>query len=128
MRLCRPDVFALEAAQVNEKREQLADEIITGGGVVRIRRALPLARPGEAKAVLEAAPARRDGLRERVFDLLGLGSVFVWMAEHEVVLDLIFAVLGDQARLGSISARRIRAGGAGQDPHIEYPYFDLYNT
>ena len=34
--------------------------------------------------------------------------------------------MGDEFILGSIAANRLLPGGPGQEPHIDYPYWDLY--
>ena len=36
-------------------------------------------------------------------------------------------ILGDDMQLGSIASNTIFPGGSGQEPHIDYPYWDYYN-
>jgi ectoine hydroxylase-related dioxygenase (phytanoyl-CoA dioxygenase family) len=41
-------------------------------------------------------------------------------------MQLVSSFLGDGFIMGSVAANRILAGGPGQEPHIDYPYWDLY--
>ncbi len=65
-------------------------------------------------------------LQRRVWALLAKGEVFSKMAEHPVFVDVMRAFLGTEFILGSIAANRIMPGGPGQEPHIDYPYWDYH--
>lgn len=65
-------------------------------------------------------------LQRRVWNLLNKGDVFVDMVQHPKVIELVGKFLGSEFCLGSIAANRILPGGPGQEPHIDYPYWDMY--
>jgi ectoine hydroxylase-related dioxygenase (phytanoyl-CoA dioxygenase family) len=62
----------------------------------------------------------------RVWNLLSKGKVFTTIAENPVLIDVIRHFLGTEFIMGSIAANRILPGGPGQEPHIDYPYWDFY--
>ena len=49
------------------------------------------------------------------------------MVQHPTLLNVIRKVLGDDMQLGSIASNTIFPGGSGQEPHIDYPYWDYYD-
>ena len=65
-------------------------------------------------------------LQRRVWNLLNKGDVFVKMVQHPEIVKLVGEFLGSEFCLGSIAANRILPGGPGQEPHIDYPYWDMY--
>jgi len=66
-------------------------------------------------------------LQRRVWNLLAKGEVFEQMVQHPAVVEITAALLGSRFHLGSIAANRLLPGGPGQEPHIDYPYWDLYD-
>ncbi len=65
-------------------------------------------------------------LQRRVWNLVTKGAVFSRMAEHPVIVDVMKHFLGTEFIMGSIAANRILPGGPGQEPHIDYPYWDFH--
>ena len=65
-------------------------------------------------------------LQRRVWNLLNKGDVFADMVQHPQVVEIMKGFLGTEFCLGSIAANRILPGGPGQEPHIDYPYWDMY--
>ena len=65
-------------------------------------------------------------LQRRVWNLLNKGDIFVKMATHPVFKQILSQFLGDEFIMGSIAANRILPNGPGQEPHIDYPYWDFY--
>lgn len=59
--------------------------------------------------------------------MLDKGKIFEKMVQHPTVLKIVRTILGDDAQLGSIASNTIFPGGSGQEPHIDYPYWDYYN-
>ena len=47
--------------------------------------------------------------------------------QHPTILEINRRILGDDCQLGSIASNTIFPGGSGQEPHIDYPYWDYYN-
>lgn len=68
----------------------------------------------------------RLNLQRRVWNLLTKGEVFSRIAEHPVIVDVMKRFLGSEFIMGSIAANQILPGGPGQEPHIDYPYWDFY--
>ena len=111
-----------------------------GAGAIFIEQAYSAAEIAEANAIInhhstvEAAKvthfhgAHEDqiSLQRRVWNLLNKGEVFERMVQHPAVMQLVGAFLGDGFIMGSVAANRILGGGPGQEPHIDYPYWDLY--
>lgn len=74
----------------------------------------------------KAEEENRLGYQRRVWNLLTKGEVFSTMAENPVIVDVMKKFLGTEFIMGSIAANRILPGGPGQEPHIDYPYWDFY--
>ena len=72
--------------------------------------------------------ANRDKmhLQKRVWNLLNKGKVFSNILLNEKILDYVSVFLGDEFCLGSMAVNCLLAGGQGQEPHIDYPYWDMY--
>lgn len=129
------DVVNLEA-----QLPTLLDELLTGGGAVVIRGAFPSTDIVEARRlIMEYSSTDADKvthfhgahedqvhLQRRVWNLLDKGEVFERMVQHPVVMRIVGAFLGDAFIMGSVAANRLLPGGPGQEPHIDYPYWDLY--
>ena len=124
--------------------QAIADELLNGGGAVLFRNALPARDVERARQVIlehsESTPdkathfvgdAERDGtmhLQRRVWNLLAKDDVFIKIATLPLFMSVLRAFLGTRFILGSIAANRILPGGPGQEPHIDYPYWDLYDS
>ena len=50
------------------------------------------------------------------------------MVQHPLVMKVFGPILGRQFILGSYAANRLLPGAPGQEPHIDYPYWDLHDT
>lgn len=66
-------------------------------------------------------------LQRRVWNLLNKGQVFVDMVQHPAVMAVFSKILGKQFILGSYAANRLLPGAPGQEPHIDYPYWDMHD-
>ncbi len=66
-------------------------------------------------------------LQRRVWNLLAKGDVFSKMAAEPTVMAILRKFLGSEFIMGSIAANRILPGGPGQEPHIDYPYWDFHS-
>ena len=118
----------------------LLDEMLTGGGALVIRQAFEPADIAEARRLIMHHSSTQDDkvthfhgahedqvhLQRRVWNLLDKGEVFERMVQHPVVMRVVGAFLGDAFIMGSVAANRLLPGGPGQEPHIDYPYWDLY--
>ncbi|MDH5452376.1 MAG: phytanoyl-CoA dioxygenase family protein [Paracoccaceae bacterium] len=73
-----------------------------------------------------AAQEGKINLQRRVWNLLAKGEVFSTMAAHPVIMKILRKFLGTEFIMGSIAANRILPGGPGQEPHVDYPYWDFH--
>ena len=120
--------------------EQTVTELLTGAGYVWLRGAFDDHTIAEARDIIEREAfggaqkvthfhgQHEDEvqLQRRVWNLLNKGQVFVGMVQHADVMEIVGAFLGDEFILGSVAANLIMSGGPGQEPHVDYPYWDMY--
>lgn len=120
----------------------ILDELLTGYGAVVIEQAVTpeditdqrerlmslSTHEGDRVTHFQGANADKLHLQRRVWNLLNKGEVFARMAQLPAVMTIAGAFLGDEFHMGSISANRLLPGGPGQEPHIDYPYWDLYKV
>ncbi|MGJ5618182.1 phytanoyl-CoA dioxygenase family protein [Sulfitobacter sp. MF3-043] len=120
----------------------IVDELLNGGGAVKISGLFTPEQIAEARAIIMEhseqnaekvthfqGAAEQEGkinLQRRVWNLLAKGEVFSQMAAHPVLMDILRKFLGTEFIMGSIAANRILPGGPGQEPHVDYPYWDFH--
>lgn len=130
--------FEAKTASVSE----IVEELLYGGGAVGISGLFTPEEIAEARAIVmehseQAAKkvthfqgaAQQDGklnLQRRVWNLLAKGAIFERMATHPKLMEILRAFLGTEFIMGSIAANRILPGGPGQEPHVDYPYWDFH--
>lgn len=71
--------------------------------------------------------ADRVDRQRRVWNLLNKGRVFEELVQPEPILALFDRLLGRDFILGSFAANRLLPGAPGQEPHVDYPYWDLHD-
>ena len=131
--------FTAETADPNA----IVDELLNGKGAVLISGLFTDAQIADARAIIHDHSAKADtvthfqgkaeaegklSLQRRVWNLLAKGDVFAEMATHPVLMRILRKFLGTEFIMGSIAANRILPGGLGQEPHVDYPYWDFYNA
>jgi ectoine hydroxylase-related dioxygenase (phytanoyl-CoA dioxygenase family) len=120
----------------------IVHELLDGAGAVRFTGLFTPDQIAQARAIIMdhsnadaqkvthfQGDAEADGkiaLQRRVWNLLAKGDVFSDMAAHPVLMDVIGKFLGSEFVMGSIAANRILPGGPGQEPHVDYPYWDMH--
>lgn len=120
----------------------IIEELLHGGGVVAISGLFSPADIAGARAIVmdhseqaaekvthfqgAAAEGGKLDLQRRVWNLLAKGEVFSRMATHPILMNILRGFLGTEFIMGSIAANRILPGGPGQEPHIDYPYWDFH--
>jgi len=129
--------FTADSAEPSE----VIHELLFGGGAVGISGLFTPEDIAEARDIImshseQAAKvthfqgaAEEDGkldLQRRVWNLLAKGEVFSRMATHPVLMNILRSFLGTEFIMGSIAANRILPGGPGQEPHVDYPYWDFH--
>ncbi len=133
-------MYEVDVATIDENIDEIIDELLTGNGAVAIRGAFDEGQVAEARELLMEYSKDEDKethfqgankdimhLQRRVWNLLAKGKIFETMVQHPDVVKITNAFLGNQFHLGSIAANRLLPGGPGQEPHIDYPYWDMYD-
>ncbi|MCH9844490.1 MAG: phytanoyl-CoA dioxygenase family protein [Alphaproteobacteria bacterium] len=132
----------LEFNQNNIDAEKACDELLDGDGAILIKNLFTADEVKNARDIIhhhsnqetpkvthfqgKAEKSNNLHLQRRVWNLLNKGDIFIKMATHPLFKDVLSKFLGDEFIMGSIAANRILAGGPGQEPHIDYPYWDYY--
>lgn len=120
----------------------ICEELLNGGGAVKITGLFTADQIAEARRIImdhsdadaakvthfqgAAVEAGQANLQRRVWNLLAKGDVFSDMATHPVIMTILRRWLGTEFIMGSIAANRILPGGPGQEPHVDYPYWDFH--
>ena len=132
MRTLTADQFTAEA---------VVEELLDGGGAVRLPGLFEAEQVARARELIVAATDddsltgshfNQDDvdarLQRRVWNLFGAGSVFCEMIQHPSLVAAVRAFLGSEFIVGSYCASRTMPGFGGQEPHIDYPYWDFHRA
>ena len=133
-------MLEVDVDDLDEQMPELIAELLTGAGAIALRQAFPADEIDEARRLIhhysdtegtkethfQGANAETIHLQRRVWNLLNKGEVFERMVQHEVVMKIVAKFLGSAFIMGSVAANRLLPGGPGQEPHIDYPYWDMY--
>lgn len=65
-------------------------------------------------------------LQKRVWNLLNIGAIFSELVQHPIVMKVFAQILGKNFILGSFAANKLLPGAPGQEPHVDYPYWDMH--
>ena len=116
-------------------------ELLDGSGALRVPQLFTEAQVKAARDIIlgETSDRKFTGshfnrddadamLQRRVWNLLAKGEVFLDMVQHPMMVASMQAFLGSDFIMGSICASRTMPGFRGQEPHIDYPYWDFYRT
>lgn len=134
-------ILEVDVDRLEEQLPDLLDELLRGSGAVVIRQALTPEQVAESRRVImlqSEADADKEThfhgghqdqihLQRRVWNLLDKGEIFEEIVQLPPLVRIAAAFLGNQFILGSIAANRLLPGGPGQEPHVDYPYWDLYD-
>lgn len=133
-------MFEVDTGNLEDQLEDIIEELLNGDGAVVIRNAFTAEEVADARAIIMDESSDEDKethfqganqdsihLQRRVWNLLAKGEIFEDMVQHSNVVAITSAFLGNQFHLGSIAANRLLPGGPGQEPHIDYPYWDMYD-
>lgn len=134
------DLLEVDVHNLDEQMPDLLAELLTGAGAIVIRQAFPADEIAEARRLIhhysdtegdkethfQGANADTIHLQRRVWNLLNKGTVFERMVQHPTVMQIVGRFLGSAFIMGSVAANRLLPGGPGQEPHVDYPYWDMY--
>ena len=134
-------MITFENSQVDE--QQVLSELIDGEGVVLVKNVYSQSQINEAREIVnkyadtqeqkethfnaEASTADKIHLQQRVWNLFGKAKVFSDLISQDLIFNLMTKFLGSEFICGSYCASRLLPGALGQEPHIDYPYWDYYN-
>ncbi|MBL6625531.1 MAG: phytanoyl-CoA dioxygenase family protein [Alphaproteobacteria bacterium] len=124
------DNLAEEAVEalLNGPGYYLAESVFTADEVAAANRIINAhSDVAQAATHFHGEHADKIHLQRRVWNLLNKGKVFVDMVQHPLVMKVFGKILGRQFILGSFAANRLLPGAPGQEPHIDYPYWDLHD-
>ncbi len=133
-------LLEVDVDNLDSQLPDLIAELLTGTGAIVIRQAFPREEISLARELVMAyssaesakethfqgASADELHLQRRVWNLLNKGEVFERMVQHEAVIRIVGEFLGSAFIMGSVAANRLLPGGPGQEPHVDYPYWDMY--
>jgi len=133
-------LLEVDVDQLESQLPDLIAELLTGVGAIVIRQAFAADDIAEARELVmhyssieadkethfQGASVDRLHLQTRVWNLLNKGEVFERMVQHQVVTRIVGEFLGSAFIMGSVCANRLMPGGPGQEPHVDYPYWDMY--
>lgn len=117
----------------DECAQRLADEMISGSGLVVIRGAISEEAAAQARAAVhklciaeEKSGRRIEGelgpSHRRIWNLLNEGPPFTTLITHSLIFKVLSRVIGVDFTLGSFSANEIGATCPRGPAHVDYPY------
>jgi len=129
------------ARQIDAKEISTAiDELIHGKGYYLFESVFDEEEVAEANRIIKfhsddkvgathfhGAHSDKIHLQRRVWNLLNKGQIFIDMVQHHAVMDIFSKILGKKFILGSYAANRLLPGAPGQEPHVDYPYWDMHD-
>ena len=62
-----------------------------------------------------------------IWNLIDKDEIFRKMVQNELIIKVFSIILGNELKLGSFAARIQQPGDKRQKPHLDYPYWDMYN-
>ena len=123
-----------------QRADEAIDALLNGPGYYLVESIFSAEQVAEANRIINAHSDEAQGathfhgehadkihLQRRVWNLLNKGQVFIDMVQHPLVMKVFAPILGRQFILGSYAANRLLPGAPGQEPHIDYPYWDLHD-
>ena len=128
----------------NFKINDALNELMQGSGVIVFEKVYDLNDINVAKKIVnhfadtqeqkeshfnaEAEASGKIKLQQRVWNLFGKGEVFGKLIINDIIFNLMSKLLGTEFFCGSYCASRLLPGSPGQELHIDYPYWDFYNS
>ncbi|MDE0123223.1 MAG: phytanoyl-CoA dioxygenase family protein [Bryobacterales bacterium] len=118
--------------------ETAVEELCNGQGYLLLEDFFPRELVAEARERIyrrvEEEPARTshfygdevNAAQARVWNLPAKGQVFRDLCADERMLALMRPILGDDLMLSSFAANVLHPGAQAQEPHVDYPYWDLH--
>lgn len=118
--------------------ESAVEELCHGQGYLLLEDFFPRALVEEARRqiyrLVEEEPDRTshfygdevNAAQARVWNLPAKGQVFRDLCADERMLAIMRPILGEDLMLSSFAANVLHPGAQAQEPHVDYPYWDLH--
>ena len=122
------------AKNADTELARMAAEITEGRGYVMLPDLITPEEAEEARqVVLDAAERDRSnkdkiivqGKKERVYGLIYKHPILTKMAQHESLMEIVDAIVGQEAILGGFSAHVLHPGAKSMGIHVDYPYWAM---
>ena len=133
-------MLLLEKKNLDNKKA--LNEMLNGSGVFVIKNFYSLNQIDQARDIInvladtqeqkeshfnaEAEAKGKIHLQQRVWNLFNKGKIFSDLITDDIIFDLMSGFLGSKFICGSYAASRLLPDAPGQEPHIDYPYWDFY--
>ena len=124
--------------------DEALKELMRGSGVIVIENIYDLNDIKDAREIVnhfadtqeqkeshfnaEAEASGKIQLQQRVWNLFGKGEIFSKIIANDIIFYLMSKLLGTEFFCGSYCASRLLPGSPGQELHLDYPYWDFYNS
>tara|TARA_S200000501_G_C20729496_1_gene702164 strand:+ start:176 stop:1024 length:849 start_codon:yes stop_codon:yes gene_type:complete len=128
----------------NYNKKTILNELLIGSGVIVIKNVYDEDQIHSAREIInkfantedqkeshfnaEAEASGKIHLQQRVWNLFGKSKIFSELISNDIIFDLMSSFLGTEFTCGSYCASRLMPGAPGQELHIDYPYWDFYNS
>ena len=121
----------------NEKK--IANELLRGKGYFIVKNLFSKKEIKQAREnIIELAKInapkinKKDALSvlsatNHVWNLIDKHKIFRKLVQHNLIMEVFSIILGSELKLGSFAARIQQPGDKAQLPHLDYPYWDMYN-
>ena len=135
-------MLKLDKASIDDKK--ILNELLVGSGVVIVKGVFQIDNINEALEIVnkfadsdeqkeshfnaEAESSGKIHLQQRVWNLFGKGDIFSNLITNDIIFNIMSQLLGSEFVCGSYCASRLLPGSPGQELHIDYPYWDYYNS
>lgn len=118
--------------------EQAVETLCRGDGYLLFKDYYPPTQVGAAREriyeLAEQEPDRTshfhgdeaDPTQKRVWNLPQKGDIFRELFADPYILSIMEPILGDDLMLASYAANILHPGAPEQEPHVDYPYWDLH--
>lgn len=115
------------------KISEMVKEITDGKGYVMLPNLITTKEAAEARQLILtlAEQERKENKlivheqKERLYGLIYKADIFAKMAQHESLLAIVDAIIGEDAIMGGFSAHILHPGAKSMGIHVDYPYWGM---
>lgn len=112
---------------------KITEEITQGKGFIVLPNLMSSSQAEEARnLILELAEQDKQngklvtqGKKERLYGLIYRGGIFTNLVQNQLILEVVDAIIGEDAILGGFSAHILHPGATRMGIHVDYPYWAM---